>query len=135
MFDQAEEAAGSGQRRDDDLLTGQSQIAHVFDLHQGDDCALVQYSCKRAKTNYDVLQVELLASARSKLTKHDHPMALVHTYGKGRVFLTPLGHDAKALRVAGTAELIRRATAWVAGREPVVLKKNAGLRPEGGERN
>src|SRR6266540_1704857 len=56
--------------------------------------------------------IELLATARSKITKRDHPMAFVHNYGKGRVFLTPLGHDAKALRAEGTAELIRRATAW-----------------------
>lgn len=55
--------------------------------------------------------IELLATARSKTTKRDHPMGFVHSYGKGRVFLTPLGHDAKALRAPGTAELIRRATA------------------------
>jgi uncharacterized protein len=62
--------------------------------------------------------IELLATARSKITGRDHPMAFVHTYGKGRVFLTPLGHDVKALRGAGTAELIRRGTAWASGREP-----------------
>jgi uncharacterized protein len=62
--------------------------------------------------------IELLATARSIITKRDHPMGFVHNYGKGRVFLTPLGHDAKALRAAGTAELIRRATAWAARREP-----------------
>jgi type 1 glutamine amidotransferase len=63
--------------------------------------------------------IDLLATARSKITQRDHPMAFVHRYGKGRVFLTPLGHDVKALRAAGTAELIRRATAWTAGREPL----------------
>ena len=73
--------------------------------------------------------IELLASARSKITKRDHPMAFVHEYGKGRVFLSPLGHDVKALRMAGTAELIRRATAWVARREPVPTKKTAKLSP------
>jgi uncharacterized protein len=66
--------------------------------------------------------IELLATARSKITKHDHPMGFVHNYGKGRVFLTPLGHDVKALRAAGTAELIRRATAWAARRDPVAPK-------------
>jgi putative heme-binding domain-containing protein len=73
--------------------------------------------------------IELLATARSKITKRDHPMGFVHNYGKGRVFLTPLGHDVKALRAAGTAELIRRATAWTAGREPVASKKTARLEP------
>lgn len=62
--------------------------------------------------------VELLANARSKVTKRDHPMGFVHQFGKGRVFLTPLGHDTKALRAPGPAELIRRATAWVAGLKP-----------------
>ena len=51
----------------------------------------------------------------SKITKRDHPMAFVHSYGKGRVFQTPLGHDVKALRSGRTLELIRRGTLWVAG--------------------
>lgn len=42
-------------------------------------------------------------------------MAFVLDYGKGRVFHTPLGHDARAIRIPGTAELIRRGTAWAAG--------------------
>ena len=73
--------------------------------------------------------IELLATARSKITKRDHPMAFVHNYGKGRVFLTPLGHDVKALRVAGTAEMLRRATVWAAGREPVLAKLTLPARP------
>jgi type 1 glutamine amidotransferase len=59
---------------------------------------------------------EVLATARSRVTGKEEPMAMVHTYGRGRVFQTVLGHDAKALRVAGTAELIRRGAAWAAGR-------------------
>jgi type 1 glutamine amidotransferase len=62
--------------------------------------------------------IETLATARSKVTHRDHPMAYAHTYGRGRVFLTPLGHDARALQFPGTAALIRRGTAWAAGREP-----------------
>ena len=61
--------------------------------------------------------IELLATARSKITKTDHPMAFVHRYGKGRVFLTPLGHDARALRTPGTIKLIRHACVWVSGRD------------------
>lgn len=61
--------------------------------------------------------VELLATARSKVTQRDEPMAFVHRYGQGRVFLTPLGHDVKALRAPGTAELLRRACVWTAGRD------------------
>jgi type 1 glutamine amidotransferase len=58
--------------------------------------------------------IEVLATARSKVTKKDHPMAFVLRYGKGRVFHTPLGHDVKAFKMPGVAELIRRGTAWAA---------------------
>ena len=63
-------------------------------------------------------EVDLLAVARSKVTGRDHPMAFAFTFGKGRVFHTPLGHDAKAIRVPGTAQLLRRGCAWAAGRQP-----------------
>ena len=62
--------------------------------------------------------VQLLAAARSKLTGHDHPMAFAFQYGSGRVFQTPLGHDERAIRTPGTAELIRRGCAWVASVDP-----------------
>jgi type 1 glutamine amidotransferase len=42
-------------------------------------------------------------------------MALELQYNRARVFDTTMGHDVKALRVPGTAELIRRGTAWAAG--------------------
>ena len=63
--------------------------------------------------------VQVLAKARSKVTGHYHPMAFVLTYKKGRIFHTPLGHDAPAIHETGTAELIRRGVAWAA-RRPVV---------------
>jgi type 1 glutamine amidotransferase len=59
--------------------------------------------------------VKVLADARSKVTGHDHPMAFAFTYAKGRVFHTPLGHDARAIHIAGTAQLIRNGVIWVAG--------------------
>jgi type 1 glutamine amidotransferase len=62
--------------------------------------------------------VEVLASARSRLTGRDHPMAFTHSVGKGRVFHTPLGHDVRALESPGTAQLLRRGCLWAAGREP-----------------
>jgi len=62
--------------------------------------------------------VELLATARSKVTGKDHPMAFAFSYGKGRVFNTPLGHDVKAIQMPGVAELIHRGCVWAAGREP-----------------
>ncbi len=63
-------------------------------------------------------EVDLLATARSKVTGKDHPMAFAFRYGEGRVFHTPLGHDAKAIQMPGVAELIRRGCLWVAGRQP-----------------
>lgn len=63
-------------------------------------------------------EVRVLAVARSKVTGKEHPMALVLEYGKGRVFNTPLGHDAKAMMMPGVAQLVRRGCLWAAGREP-----------------
>jgi type 1 glutamine amidotransferase len=57
-----------------------------------------------------------LATAQSNIhVNGEFAMALTVEYGKGRVFMTPLGHDVKALNVPGTAELVRRGTAWAAG--------------------
>lgn len=64
--------------------------------------------------------VRLLATARSKVTGKDHPMAFVLRCGQGRVFHTPLGHDVKAIQIPAVAELICRGCAWAAGREPTV---------------
>jgi len=62
--------------------------------------------------------IEVLATARSKVTGKDEPVAFTLQYGKGRVFHTPLGHDGKALLMPGVAELLRRGCAWAAGQEP-----------------
>ena len=57
-----------------------------------------------------------LAVARSNIHLNgDFAQALTVNYGNGRVFMTQLGHDAKALNIPGTAELVRRGTAWAAG--------------------
>jgi uncharacterized protein len=62
--------------------------------------------------------IEVLATARSKMTHKDYPMAFVLNYGKGRVFHTALGHDVRAIEMPGTAELLRRGCLWAAGRKP-----------------
>ena len=62
--------------------------------------------------------IEVLATARSKLTGEDHPMAFVLHYGSGRVFHTPLGHDVRSIETPGVAELLRRGCDWAAGRAP-----------------
>ena len=66
--------------------------------------------------------IHILASATSVLDKKDHPMAFVRTFGKGRVFLTTLGHDVAAVTNSSVPELIRRASAWTAGLDPVIAQ-------------
>ena len=59
--------------------------------------------------------VKLLATAKSKVDGKDYPMAFAFEYGKGRVFHSALGHDAKAIGNPNVAELFRRGCAWAAG--------------------
>lgn len=61
--------------------------------------------------------VEVLATARSRKTGKDEPMAMVYRYGKGRVFQTVLGHALESQRNSGTTWLIRRGATWAAGRK------------------
>ena len=56
-----------------------------------------------------------VAVATSNVHFADFPMALELQYNRARVFNTTMGHDVKALKVPGTADLIRRGTAWAAG--------------------
>lgn len=60
-----------------------------------------------------------LAIATSKVDHKDYPMAFTLSIGKGRVFHSVLGHDVEALSVPAVGELYCRATAWVAGLQPV----------------
>ena len=62
--------------------------------------------------------VEMLATARSKVTHHDEPMAFVFSYGKGRVLHSPLGHDVRAFEMPGVATLLQRGCVWLAGQQP-----------------
>lgn len=63
--------------------------------------------------------IHILADANSKVDKKDHPMAFVREYGKGRVFLTTLGHDVKAFTNSSVPQLIRQGCAWVADGPPI----------------
>ena len=62
--------------------------------------------------------VHLLAQAKSKVDNRDYPMAFTHTYGKGRVFLTTLGHDVQAFTNSCVPQLLRQGCAWAAGSPP-----------------
>jgi type 1 glutamine amidotransferase len=61
--------------------------------------------------------IDPLATARSKVTGKEEPMAWAYPYGKGRVFQTVLGHSAESIHKA--APLIRRGCTWAAGLEPL----------------
>lgn len=58
--------------------------------------------------------VHLLATAYSKGTKVHEPMIWTVSYGKGRVFHTPMGHDANGMRCLGFIGTLNRGTEWAA---------------------
>jgi type 1 glutamine amidotransferase len=68
------------------------------------------YTCLAGNT-----PVEILATARSVVDQKDYAMAFVLKYGKGRVFHSPLGHDARALDNEAVGALFRRGAVWAAG--------------------
>jgi type 1 glutamine amidotransferase len=63
------------------------------------------------------LPIEPLATAKSKVTGQDEPMAWAYDVDQARVFQTVLGHDAGSVRKSGA--LIRRGAAWAARRAPL----------------
>ena len=61
---------------------------------------------------------QILGAATNLQLKEDgvpvQPAIMVSDYGKGRIFHTILGHDARAMRNLGFKTLIRRGTEWAA---------------------
>ncbi|MFO0937760.1 MAG: ThuA domain-containing protein [Gemmataceae bacterium] len=72
-----------------------------------------------------VENVHMLATAYSKGTKTNEPMIWTVAFGKGRVFHTPMGHDANAMRCIGFESTLLRGTEWAAtGKVTIPLPKN-----------
>lgn len=69
--------------------------------------------------------VHILATAYSRGTKVHEPMIWTVSYGKGRVFHTPMGHDVNAMRCVGFQATLERGTEWAAtGRVTLPLPGN-----------
>ncbi len=61
-----------------------------------------------------IKNVRLLATAYSKGTRAHEPMIWTVSYGKGRVFHTPMGHDLTGMRCNGFIATLLRGTEWAA---------------------
>jgi type 1 glutamine amidotransferase len=59
-------------------------------------------------------KLNVLATAPSEFSKKVEPLAWTLPFEKGRVFVTVLGHDAKARRVPEFSKLLLRGTEWAA---------------------
>lgn len=58
--------------------------------------------------------LEVLASAVSDQTNNAEPMMMVLSYGKGRVFHTPMGHADYSVACKGFQTVLNRGTEWAA---------------------
>jgi hypothetical protein len=90
-------------------------------LHSGDEL----YHGMRGPIEH----VKLLATAYSDKSKggtgEHEPMIWTVTYGKGRVFHTPMGHDLNAMRCIGFTTTLCRGTEWAAtGKVTIPVPKN-----------
>jgi len=58
--------------------------------------------------------MEVQGFSYSPQSKRNEPMLMTISYGDGRVFHTPMGHDVEAMRCRGFFTIIQRGTEWAA---------------------
>lgn len=61
--------------------------------------------------------VDILCTARSKVTGEEEPLVWLHHYGAARVFQSLLGHSAAAYSPSEAKTILRRGVLWAARRE------------------
>ncbi len=59
-------------------------------------------------------KVKILATAYSEKSKKHEPMIMTISFGKGRVFHTPMGHADYSMRCIGFQDVLKRGTEWAA---------------------
>lgn len=59
-------------------------------------------------------KVNILATAYSEKSKKHEPIIMTISFGKGRVFHTPMGHADYSMKCIGFQDVIRRGTEWAA---------------------
>src|SRR5262249_49535443 len=90
-------------------------------MHTADE---LYHGLRGPAKNMKVLATAYDDKAQGGTGEHE-PMIWTVTYGKGRVFHTPMGHDLDGMRCVGFMATLQRGTEWAAtGKVTVPLPKN-----------
>ena len=83
---------------------------------------------------YDIERVwpgmTALAQGWSVQTEKHHPVAWTNTYGKARVFVTPMGHNLHTMRDPAYLDLVTRGLLWTLGKLEADGSPAAGYGPQ-----